>query len=274
MKLINLFEDVNVAYLYHGTSRQSLIDIFTDHTLIAKEHNNRSEIKDKSGNLLKGICFSRNPRFLLTSKDDDDDHIVTGSGDLKSHVVLIFDRKIMSHHYKINLMSHSTSKILVLKKFNQLEPTEEEASNFSWIKKNVFPISDLFTDAFKAFQKEILNFFNSHLKPQNEFISFRQLFMFLIKLEKSERINLIKTGFFPYVKGKMHQGSEYEETILTDKDKVDLKSLGFIGWTILNLSEELINELMSKLPEEAKKFLLPTEKLPVEVRNLAKLKQR
>jgi hypothetical protein len=224
-----LDEAVGGNYLYHatGSNINDLKNIISN-GLITNTSN-----QERTGSKLRALSFTRNWRYALTTKDDDNQE-TTG---IANGVIFVVDQSILKQKNKMQSVDRPADIINEFKAVLAALPTAESAMDlFQLIDGSVTPAQLAALSQIAGSSTPIMNgrqFISAVAKPYladktnqqalaNAQSKIKQAISYLVKTSAGKSI----------ASAGGSTASEYEEVILTPLNYVPFKDLGVVGYMI------------------------------------------
>jgi hypothetical protein len=243
-----LDEAVGGNYLYHatGSNINDLKNIISN-GLITNASN-----QERTGSKLRALSFTRNWRYALTTKDDDNQE-TTG---IANGVIFVVDQSILKQKNKMQSVDRPADIINEFKAVLAALPTAESAMDlFQLIDGSVTPAQLAALSQIAGSSTPIMNgrqFISAVAKPYladktnqqalaNAQSKIKQAISYFVKTSAGKSI----------ASAGGSTASEYEEVILTPLNYVPFKDLGVVGYMINpevdSANQQAIRNLFAKV---------------------------
>ena len=225
-----LGEAVGGNYLYHATGS----DINDLKNIISNGLITNTSNQERTGSKLRAVSFTRNWRYALTTKDDDNQ----GSTGIANGVIFVVDESILKQKNKMQSVDRPGDKINALRSvLNALPRVNQVADLYNFINGVG---GELTPDDLVVLSKIA----GANLLGSRQFVISATKTYFADKTNQqalADAQSKIKQAISYFVKtsaGKSvasaggSTGSEYEEVILTPLNYVPFRDLGVVGYMI------------------------------------------
>lgn len=226
---ISLNEKVGVGYLYHatGTDINDLKSILTN----GLRGNNTNT--HRTGSILNAVSFTRNWRYALTSRDDDNQE----TSGIANGVILVVDPSILRQKYKMksvdrpadspNSLKSILNSITTVSKAQELYSLADQISLEDGDKEALSKIAQTPVTGSRQFILSITKPYFAD-KANNQALELartkiKQAINYFAKTSKSKSLATGKVG---------STASEYEEVALTKQPLIPFRDLGVVGYMI------------------------------------------
>jgi hypothetical protein len=220
-------EAVGGNYLFHATGS----DINVLKSIISNGLITNTSNQERTGSKLRALSFTRNWRYALTTKDDDNQ----GTTGIANGVIFVLDQSILRQKNKMQSVDRPADVINELKAVLAALPTAKTTNDlFKLIDGDVSP-ENLATLS-KIAGSSLMNgrsFISAVTKPYLADKTNQQALADAQSKIKQAISHFVKTSAGKSIASAGGStGSEYEEVILTPLKYVPFKDLGVVGYMI------------------------------------------
>ena len=224
-----LDEAVGGNYLYHATGP----DINDLKNIIMDGLRTNTGNQERTGSKLRALSFTRNWRYALTKKDDDNQ----ATDGIANGVILVVDQSILRQKNKMQSVDRPADKLNALRSILNALPGVNRVTDLYSLADGV---GNLTPDDLVVLSKIA----GANVTGSRQFVIFATKTYFADKTNQqalADAQSKIKQAISYFLKtsaGKSiasaggSTGSEYEEVILTPLNNIPFKDLGIVGYMI------------------------------------------